>query len=61
MAVSDEQPVRPSDPALLDAFRKQCQHFGHEIALLAWREQAGVNLDDLIDIVKEFGGDDAVR
>jgi hypothetical protein len=42
-----------SDPDLLEAFRKQCRHFGPGIAFLAWREQRGVDQDDLIDVMKQ--------
>ena len=43
-----------SDPDLLDAFRKQCVTFGADAAFLLWRGQAGVEEDDLGDILKEF-------
>jgi hypothetical protein len=43
-----------SDPTLLDAFRKQCRHFGPEMAFLVWQGQEGVDQDDLIDIIKEI-------
>jgi hypothetical protein len=43
-----------SDPDLLDAYRKQCQHFGPWLTLLAWRGQPGVDNDDLLDIAKEI-------
>jgi hypothetical protein len=43
-----------SDPALLDAFRKQCQHADPALVFLAWQDQAGVDQDDLIDILKEM-------
>jgi hypothetical protein len=42
-----------SDPALLDAFRKQCAHMDPGLVFLAWQGQADVDPDDLIDIVKE--------
>lgn len=59
--MSNERRVGTSDPALLDAFRKQCRFLGPDLALLAWLGQAGVDQDDLIDIVKEFGDDDGDR
>lgn len=47
----------PSDPDLLEAFRKQCQGIlGPEMALMAWIGQPGVDMDDLIDIFKQETG-----
>ena len=43
-----------SNPALLEAFRKQCKTFGADAAFLMWKDQAGVDRDDLLNIVKEF-------
>lgn len=43
-----------SDPALLEAFRRQCRAAGPALAFMAWLDQEGVDRDDLIDIVKEF-------
>jgi hypothetical protein len=43
-----------SDPALLEAFRKQCATVGPALAFMAWLDQEGVDRDDLINIVKEF-------
>lgn len=52
-----------SDPALLDAFRKQVERVlasGDAAAALglweAWRGQVGVSQDDLVDIIKEMTG-----
>jgi hypothetical protein len=42
-----------SDPDLLAAFRKQCQFLGPGMALLLWKGQKGVDLDDLLDIFKK--------
>lgn len=47
-----------SDPALLEAFRRQCitvKKAGRSPLglLLMWRGEAGVDNDDLVDIAKE--------
>jgi hypothetical protein len=42
-----------SDPALLDAFRKQCRTVGPALAFLVWFDQEGVDNNDLLDIVKD--------
>jgi hypothetical protein len=52
-----------SDPALIGAFRKQVRTVlasGNADAFLglwiAWKDQDGVNQDDLVDALKEEGG-----
>ncbi len=54
-----------SDPALLGAFRKQAQTVlasGNAAAFLglwqAWKDQAGTDRDDLVDVIKELTGKD---
>jgi hypothetical protein len=54
--------ANPSDPALLDAARKQLAIVkGDAMAFLgwwmAWKVQDGVNPDDLVDLVKAAGLD----
>lgn len=41
-----------SDPDLLEAFHKQCQHMDPGLVYLAWRGQPGVDDEDLIDLLK---------
>jgi len=38
-----------SDPALLDAYRKQLAHMEPGIVFLAWQGQEGITPDDLLD------------
>jgi hypothetical protein len=52
-----------SDPELISAFRKQARTVlasGDANAFLglwtAWKNQDGVNQDDLVDVLKEEGG-----
>ena len=54
-----------SDPALLGAFRKQAKTVldsGNYMAFLglwtAWKDQAGINRDDLVDVIKELTAKD---
>lgn len=56
-----------TDPALIEAFRKQTRTVlasGDAAAFLglwaAWEVQAGVCRDDLVDVLKEFGRDEPV-
>jgi hypothetical protein len=51
-----ERPI--SDPALLDAYRKQLAHMEPGLVYLAWQGQAGITPDDLLD---EFKRADAAR
>ena len=51
-----------SDPALIGAFRKQARTVlagGDAAAFLglwiAWKDQAGIHQDDLVDVLKEEG------
>jgi hypothetical protein len=53
-----------SDPDLIEAFRKQARTVlasGDAMAFLglwvAWKDQAGVNRDDLIDVLKAEGAE----
>jgi hypothetical protein len=53
-----------SDPALLDAFRKQARTVlasGDAMAYLglwiAWKDQAGIDRDDLVDVLKAEGAE----
>jgi hypothetical protein len=52
-----------SDPALIDCFRKQVRAAltdDDAAAFLglwtAWKDQSGVDQDDLVDVLKEEGG-----
>jgi hypothetical protein len=45
-----------SDPELLAAYRRQCEHGNPWVVLLAWQGQEGVDPDDLIDITKDVSG-----
>lgn len=43
-----------SDPDLLDAFLKQCERVGPEVALFVWQGQPGVDPEDLKYIAREL-------
>jgi hypothetical protein len=53
-----------SDPALLDAFRKQVRFLKASgkmtpyAALLVWKDQPGISQDDMIGILKDEGCED---
>ena len=56
-----------SDPALLGAFRKQLRAVldsGDAMAFLglwfAWKDQPGIERDDLVDVIKAEGGEGVI-
>jgi hypothetical protein len=55
---STENDAPRSDPALLDAYRRQLAHMEPALVYLAWQGQEGITPDDLLD---EFKRADASR